>query len=158
QPTTAPRHFVDLRIIAGLLHTGWPAGRDLVDPADAAVVNRHITTVHERSTGGGRRPMKPPATPQPSAATAPATLSTADRVLAADPDEVRLLARAAFNALPASSDWVKSFLPGDGHCSPALADVVGAEARAAHVIRKLGIPHRGIQPPPHPVRFQPRQI
>jgi hypothetical protein len=26
------------------------------------------------------------------------------------------------------------------------------------VIRKLGIPHRGIQPPPHPVRFQPRHI
>jgi hypothetical protein len=142
QPTTASRYFVDLRIIAGLLHAGWPAARDLVDPVDATVVDRHIATVHARLPGGGRYPMQPHDTPPPDAATTAAVLACADRILTAEPDAVCLLARAAFSVLPASSDWVKSFLPGDGHCSPALANVVGAEARAAHVIRKLGIPHR----------------
>jgi hypothetical protein len=156
-PATPSQYLIDLRITAGLLQVGWPAAHDQTDATDADLLDQHVTS-SRRHADPGRWPMRCYDTPPADARTGAAVLATAAQILTAGPDTVRALAQAAFRALPSSAEWAKSFLPGDGYCSPQLGEVVGAEARSAHVMKRLGIPPRPVQPQPRPVRFQARHI
>jgi hypothetical protein len=74
-----------------------------------------------------------------------------------DPAIAEELLRQTFSFAPASKEWIKTFLPGDGYGSTAMHHLAGTQAGAAHVIRRLGIPHR-VAHPARPVGFQPRHI
>lgn len=165
QPTTAPRFFVDLRVLCCLLQASWPAGRDLVaHPAHADVLDRHVHQVRQQIASiraTGRRAVeivtydKPPLHPEPCAI----LLTTADRVLAAgDAATVRQLLRPLIDAAPFVREWIRRFLAGDGYCSPGLQTAAGTDAGAQHVIKRTGVQPRALQPPPRPVRFGPQHI
>jgi hypothetical protein len=158
QPSAPARYFVDLRIMTALLQASWPAARDVVPPADAALIESHLRRAREQiaaveAAGGRVHHMRVYDKPPLDAATTCAMLGAADRILAGDPTSVRGTLGEMFDAVPFARAWTRTFLAGDGHCSPGLQIAAGTEAGARHVIRRAGLPGRPVRPAPRLVDF-----
>ena len=92
--TTPPRYFTDLRMLAALACSSWPALRHMVPSAALAeAIDRHVD--HQRRTGADMQG-RPPSTrhrvldaPPPDAAATAGLIAVADQLLIGSPDQVR---------------------------------------------------------------------
>jgi hypothetical protein len=160
EPATPGQYFTDLRILACLITITWPAARGLATPWQARLISQHAGAARRQASATAEsraqhRQITYHDTPPLEAATCAALLTLAGDILAsATPrslsQAVRHLTGPA--AVPAFQRWVKWFLAGDGHCSPALRAATGPAVGALHVIRQAtagGVP-RMLHPPPRP--------
>ncbi len=156
RPTTGPRYLTDLRITAALLRAGWPATQNLIEHRYQAAFEDHFP--QPQAAGHGSVVMPLHDLPPTNAAGSAVLLSTASRILASDTGIAEQLLRKTFSVVPASREWIKSFLRGDGYCSSGMRELAGPQAGAAHVIRQLHLPHKPAQPAPQTVVFGPQHI
>lgn len=158
QSTTGPRYLTDLRITAALLRANWPATRHLIADHHRAAFEHQLPQIPQLSTAGDGSVVMPlHDIPPPDAAGCAALLGASSRILS-DPRIAEQLLRETFDVVPASREWIKAFLRGDGYCSSGMRDLAGPQAGAAHVIRRLHLPHKPAQPAPQPVIFGPQHV
>ena len=159
QGTTPARYFVDLRILCCLLQASWPAGRDLtaqltpVEPVDEHVQMIRQRIEAARSSGRNVHEIRLYDRPPPDAIASAILLAMADRILSDSPTTARQILRQVFRAAPFTRKWTRTFLTGDGYCSPGLQAVAGIEAGAQHVIRRAGLQVQRAASAPRPVGF-----
>ncbi|WP_433229888.1 TniQ family protein [Micromonospora sp. CA-248260] len=163
-PATCSQYVTDLRILTCVITASWPTGRHLVDTeSDALLIDRHVEDLHRQISNDHRdrhrrRDNALYDKPPPDPATTAALLAAAERITdVADPDSARNAAAQLIEAAPGTRPWIRTFLPGDGHCSPGMHAALGPEVGALHIIKRTGVPHYSTRrrrlPLPQPVHF-----
>jgi hypothetical protein len=155
QPTSPASYLTDLRILAALARASWPAAQNLLDGGHAEHLPAVCPLEHSEASHATMPQLD---TPPPDSAACGNLLACADQLLTGDPARVERLVAETVDAVPSSSEWIKTFLRGEGYCSTAMQHLAGARTRAAHVMSSLGIPPRPIQPAPQPVGFGPEHV
>jgi hypothetical protein len=158
QPTTPARFFVDLRILACLITSSWPAASSLAaHPGQADLIDEHVRNLSRdidtvRRSGQAPREIAFYDRPPLHAAACASLLTLAEAITAADgPEQVRNVVRPLVNRTQAMRVWLRQFLAGDGYCSPGLQTAVGLEIGAQHILKRAGLP--APLPLPRPVGF-----
>jgi hypothetical protein len=86
-PAPPVRYFADLRALALLACSTWPAARPLSPSEEtASAVDEHVTAINREA---GKQPRVRPGTPPMDAAASGCLAHIADQILAGNPDEVR---------------------------------------------------------------------
>ena len=126
--------FTDLRVASALLCMSWPLGRDLVDPAPAAMLDDHVT----RGISG----LYPRALDrQPASVLTAAGLLTAAFTILRQPRpgrHRRPARRSPRPSRPSRSSWTALVERHYSDCSPAMRDAAAPTTRA---YRKTAGPH-----------------
>jgi len=116
----AARAFTDLRVIAALICLSWPLARDLIDPALAGAVSRHVGLL---ATGYSQ-----PLDRQPGSVLAAAGLLSAAARIMNSPDLPATVARHVQAGQPGragSSPWTRVLARHRSACSQALREAAG---------------------------------
>jgi hypothetical protein len=129
----AAAYFTDLRVVAAMLCTAWPASRDFTRPADHALISQHVSEL-----GTGTRPAidRPPRNPL-----AAAGLLTAAAAVIDDPGLQAALIRtlrASEEGKPSRTPWAGVFDRHSRSCSQQLRETFEPATRA---YRRVSGPH-----------------
>ncbi|MGW4995436.1 TniQ family protein [Streptomyces mirabilis] len=143
----ATQQFADLRVVTALLCAAWPMGQDLLTPALATAVARHV---HEANRSGSL--YSSPHSPEATAG----LLLAAETVLGTDDLELTLAGhhRASWSGLPSLAPWSHILNRHRSLCSERL--LLAAEPSIRAFRRNGGA--SGLRAPTRTAGYQPEHI
>jgi hypothetical protein len=134
----ASAYFTDLRIAVAMLHSSWPAFKDLIDPAAQSQTEQHIRSLGTAARSALDRPPHHP--------TATAGLLTAAATVLDDPELQAALVenlRRSWDGRPSVAPWIRVYSRHNQHCSHRLRHALEPATRS---FRRVGSSHSAKAP------------